>query len=197
MKFNLKKQFVTSLLVNGLLVALPANWAFAKDVWEKLNEHEFQLNEDVEEYVWKEGKTNLPDYPRDQDLLEIDGPPAYQNYQYLLDGKSLQVGKDGIVRYSIVIRSPSGADNVMFEGLRCDSAEIKKYAYGSTDMAGKKIFYPRQNAKWQSVSSSGVTGYSESLRVNYFCNMQGAILTRQEIIQNIKYGKGSVDGLYY
>ena len=196
MKFNSKLQFSGLLLATGLLLILSINTSFA-DIWEKLNEHEFQENEGVEEYVWKEQGAAIPDYPEDKNLLEISGPAAYRNYQYLIDGKNLQVGEDGVVRYSIVIRSPNGADNVMFDGLHCTSAQVKNYAYGSTDMTGKKIFFPRQKVQWQPVRSSGVTGYSAILRTNYFCDMQGAILTRQEIIQNIKYGKGEVDGLYY
>jgi len=196
MKLNFKIHCSGCSLLPVLLLVFPINGMTA-DIWDKLNEHEFQLNEDVEEYIWKEGGTQLPDYPEDKNLLEVAGPPAYRNYQYLIDGKNLQVGKDGIVRYSIVIRSTDGADNAMFEGLRCDSGQIKNYAYGSTDKAGKKVFLPREKPKWQPVRSNGVTGYTESLRVNYFCDMQGAILTRHEIMQNIKYGKGNVDGLYY
>lgn len=183
----------TMLLLTGTL--LISNTAFA-DVWDKLNSHEYQENENVEDYVWKEGDNKIPDYPQNNDLLEVSGPPAYQNYQYLLDGKNLQVGADGVVRYSIVIRSPAGSDNVMYEGLRCTTSQVKAYAYGSTDMDGRKKFIPRQNANWKPVSSSGVSGYSESLAVNYFCDHNGAILKRHEIIQNIKYGKGDVDGLY-
>lgn len=191
MKCNLK----TRMFIGLLLVGIPAAEVVA-DIWETLNEHEFRMNEDVEDYIWKEQGVALPEYPQDRDLLEVDGPPAYRNYQYLIDGKSLQVGADRVVRYSIVIRAPGGADNVMYEGLRCNG-QVKSYAYGSTDKQGKKVLLARQNPQWQPVRSTGVTGYSEILRVNYFCNMQDALLSRQEILQNIKYGKGEVDGLYY
>lgn len=201
MKFNVKIHIyppvpVLFLCLVPALLLLPVR-AMSADVWDELNEHEFQLNEDVEEYIWQEEGMQLPEYPQDVNLLEVAGPAAYRNYQYLIDGKTLQVGKDGVVRYSMVIRSPGGADNVMFEGLRCNSGQIKNYAYGGTDKMGKKVFLRRENAKWKPIRSIGVTGYSQSLRANYFCDMKGAILTRHEIIQNIKYGKGNVDGLYY
>ena len=138
----------------------------------------------------------MPDYPENSDLLEFSGPPAYKNYQYLIDSKNLQVGKDGVVRYSIVIRSSSGADNVMYEGLRCTTEQVKSYAYGSTGMDGKKQFIARLEPKWKPLSGSGVTGYTRSLRVNYFCSLEGFPLSKHEIIQNIKYGKGPVDGTY-
>ncbi len=169
------------------------------DVWDNLEAHslENQENEGVEDYVWKEAGRHLPGYPQENDLLEISGPPAYRNYHYLIDGKTLVVGADGVVRYSIVIRSPSGSDNVMYDGLRCSNSQIKNYAYGTSDMDGKKKWINKQNISWNAIRSSGVTGYSRTLAENYFCDHNGAVLKRHEIIQNIKYGKGPVDGLYY
>ena len=194
---RLLKQLLFPVLFIFAIAIEIASPVFA-DVWDNLPsfQEEYKMNEGVEDYVWKEGSTVLPDYPDDDDLLEVEGPPAYRSYQYLIDGKNLQVGEDGVVRYSIVIRSPSGADNVMYEGLRCNTAEVKNYAYGSTNMDGKKIFFARSKPVWKSVTSSGVTGYTDSLRRNYFCSFEGAVLTLHEIMQNIKYGKGSVDGIY-
>lgn len=190
--------FFKPLAYFGVILLLLGSSTVFADVWDKLGSHaqEYGENEGVEDYIWKEGSNQLPDYPQDNDLLEVSGPPAYRNYQYLIDGKTLSVGADGVVRYSIVIRSPSGADNVMFDGIRCTSSQIKNYAYGSTDMDGKKKFIQKQSATWKPFQSSGITGYAPILTANYFCNFEGIMLTRQEIIQNIKYGKGNVDGLY-
>lgn len=186
--------FILALFLSSLF--LMTSHEVAADVWDDLHGYEYEENENVEDYVWKEGGSELPDYPDNDDLLEVAGPAAYQNYQYLIDGKNLAVGADGVVRYTMVIRSSSGADNVIFEGLRCTTRQVKNYAYGSTDMDGKKQFIARQSTEWKYVSSIGVTGYTVSLVDNYFCDHDGAILKRHEIIQNIKYGKGPVDGLY-
>ncbi|MCU7835823.1 MAG: CNP1-like family protein [gamma proteobacterium symbiont of Taylorina sp.] len=175
------------LLINTLTFA---------DIWEDLQEHEFQEN-DVEEYVWKEGDSQMPDYPKNLDLVEVSGPAAYQNYQYLIDTKNLQLGTDGVVRYSLVIRSSSGADNVLYEGIRCNHKQIKTYAYGITDMNGRKKFVGRNAPNWKQVTSSGANGYGSIFIKNYFCSFNGKSLKRNEIIQNIKYGKGTVDGTYY
>ncbi len=181
----------------GILLSLLLVMPLMADVWDRLPAYsqEYQEN-DVEDYVWKEGATNIPDYPADEDLIEVAGPPAYRNYKYLVDGKSLQVGEDSVVRFTLVIRSPNGADNVMYDGLRCSSSEIKNYAYGSTDKQGKKVFFPRSRPHWQPIRETGAMGYSKGLAVNYFCDFDGFALKRHEIIQNMKYGKGNVDGLY-
>ena len=173
--------------------------AVLADVWEKWDSYnqEYQENEGVEDFVWKEGDKNMPEYPENSDLLEVSGSAVYQNYQYLIDGKNLTVGRDGVVRYSIVIRSKSGVDNVMYDGIRCTANQIKHYAYGTTDMDGKKKFIPKSNAAWEPFRSSGVTAYGATLATSYFCDHNAVALKRNEIIQNIKYGKGPVDGLYY
>lgn len=167
------------------------------DVWEDLSPHEFQENEGVEDYVWKEGENILPAYPKDSDLLEVSGTANFPNYTYLIDGKSLTIGADDVIRYTIVVRSSSGSDNISFEGLRCNQLTMKKYAYGSVDRNGQKKLVARNNLKWKPYRVSGVTGYADSLIKNYFCDHNGSTLKLHQIIQNIKYGKGEVDGLYY
>lgn len=192
----MNKQLTVSFLLISLLIQ--STVVLAGDVWDKWGSHrqEYQENEGVEDYIWKEGSDAIPAYPENSDLLEVTGPPAYQNYQYLIDGKSLTVGADGVVRYVIVIRSSSGVDNAMFDGMRCTTGQMKNYAYGSTGMDGKKKFILKSNAAWKPFRSSGVTGYGPILAANYFCDHSGVPLKRHVIIQNIKYGKGEVDGLY-
>ncbi|MCN4143655.1 MAG: CNP1-like family protein [Thiohalomonas sp.] len=192
----MNKQLTVSFLLTSLLIQ--STVVLAADVWDKWGTHrqEYQENEGVEDYIWKEGSNAIPAYPGNSDLLEVTGPPAYQNYQYLIDGKSLTIGADGVVRYVIVIRSSSGADNAMLDGIRCTSGQIKNYAYGSTGMDGKKKFILKSNAAWKLFHSGGVMGYGPILAANYFCDHSGVPLKRHVIIQNIKYGKGEVDGLY-
>lgn len=184
--------FICAVLLQAFATTVSA------DVWDTLGSHaeETQMNENVEEYVWKEGDSDLPDYPQEKNLLAVAGPPAYRKYQYLIDARSLTVGPDGVVRYSLVIRSPSGADNVMYDGIRCNRDQIKNYAYGITDMDGKKKFIKKQSIQWKPLRGTGATGYGPIFVRNYFCDHYGAVLTRKEIIQNIKYGKGNMDGLY-
>lgn len=171
----------------------------AADVWEKWDSFsdENKDNEGVEDYVWKEDGSHLPAYPQEKDLIEVDGPPSYRHYQYLIDEQSLTIGKDRVARFSLIIRSKSGADNVFYDGLRCSSNELKNYAYGVTDSDGNKKFTARENPRWQAFRSSGMTAYGAVFAASYFCDHNALNLKRHEIIYNMKYGKGDVDGLYY
>ncbi len=194
MKISLIKHFISIFFT---LLFLLLNTSASADVWDDLQGDEYKGNDDIEEYVWKEGDSKAAAYPKDKDLVEISGPPAYRNYQYLIDAENLSVGDDGVVRYALVIRSPSGVDNARYEGIRCMSQQIKTYAYGTMDMQGNKKFVGRSEPKWKPVSSTGATGYGSILIANYFCSFESITLKRNEVIQNIKYGKGDVDGMYY
>ena len=67
---------------------------------------------------WAELQTQLPAYPKAENLLPFDAGPASDNFHYI-DAPSIAVGGDGVVRYTLVIKSPTGAMNVTYEGMRC------------------------------------------------------------------------------
>ncbi len=194
----LQQNYGKSIKLIALLLLLNPAVSYPKDVWDKWDSHsmEYQDNTNADEYQWQEGGNVLPPYPEQDDLVEVSAPPAYKNYQYFIDSKNLLVGDDGVVRYSIIIRSKSGADNALYEAIRCNRNTIKHYAYGSTNDAGEKVFTARSSVEWQAFQTTGVMSYGDILVKNYFCNHSGAVLKRHEIIQNLKYGKGTVDGFY-
>ena len=73
-----------------------------------------------------------PAYPQPAQLVQVRLPDA-DGFRFYIDRSTLAVGKDGVVRYVLVARSPEGAQNVTFEGLRCDSAENRVLAVGQPD----------------------------------------------------------------
>ena len=60
----------------------------------------------------REVALTLPAYPRDEDLLEFTAGPA-GSHRYFVDVRSISIGTDGIVRYSVVVRAAGGAVNVV------------------------------------------------------------------------------------
>jgi len=115
---------------------------------------------------WQEQAAALPAYPADADLLPfpVDQPALSQTFN--IDSKSLSVGADGVVRYSVVIVSGSGARNVLFEGLRCSTREYRTYAYGDAS----HDFRPAQIDKWQLVKQYGWGGFRAVLLRDYLCD---------------------------
>jgi hypothetical protein len=115
---------------------------------------------------WHEAEVSLPAWPRDGDLVQVklDGPaPRLTNY---IDTRSLSTGRDGVVRYTLVTKSPSGARNVSFEGLRCTPrGRWKTYAFG---MNGH--FEPTTVAdEWQEIRDQDADPLHYELWRNYLC----------------------------
>lgn len=114
---------------------------------------------------WREAATRLPPWPKDSDLIEyrLDGPQG--PFRYFVDGKHLQVGPDGVVRYTLVAEGRSGTRNVSFEGIRCTPrGTYKVFAYGA---AGR--FSTLTGADWQPFSRLESERYRDDLWRYHLC----------------------------
>jgi hypothetical protein len=122
--------------------------------------------DEIEEYVWEEGSVKLPDYPDDDDLLEFTVDANDSRFEYYIDAKSLSVGEnDEVVRYTLVVHSITGAENVFYEGIRCDSEEYKTYAFGTGD--GK--LKPFRDPQWRPIQNLQHMKYRKDLLEHYLC----------------------------
>lgn len=160
-----------------LVAAVAAAWAAqlcaqVKSDWER--EHE--------ERSWSEGVVTLPAYPKASDLLEFE-VGAVSDFRYFIDRGSLSVGKDGVVRYTLVARSPSGVENVSYEGLRCKSATARAYAFGT---AGES-WSPR-GTEWRRIEPQGGQRWQFVLWREYFCPHAFPIEDPAEGIEALRRG---------
>lgn len=144
-----------------------------------------------EKRIWSEAFTAIPELADKQNLIEFSAVASYPQYHYAIDEKSLSVGKrNGIVRFIIVISSSSGAKNSYYQGLNCSKKQIKTYAYAHSSA---KIFTISSVSTWKDLSENGVMGYSKGLAAFYFCDFFDNVLPRKEILNNLKYGKETID----
>jgi hypothetical protein len=104
-----------------------------------------------------------PRYPRAADLVPIDVPRSGE-FRFFVDGSTVSVGRDRVVRYVLVGRSPSGAENVTFEGIRCDSREYRIYAVGE----GRGT-WGGAPTPWRTLRGSAVAPVRRALQRSYFC----------------------------
>jgi len=120
----------------------------------------------IEPPPWQEQAVSLPAYPADIDLLSfpVDMPAISQTFT--LDAKSLSVGVDRVVRYTVAITSTSGARNVLYEGIRCEAREFRTYAYGEASQR----FRPALGDKWNNISAQGWGGFRVVLLRDYLCD---------------------------
>lgn len=133
-----------------------------------------------EERQWKELALELPPYPDPARLRGGELVITGAELTYQLDVDSIRVDADEVVRYAIVIISSTGARNVFYEGIRCQTAEYKSYAYGSQGQWSTAV-YPR----WQSIGRSGSSSHRRELFLYYFCNKYYRPVTREEVLARL------------
>jgi hypothetical protein len=88
-----------------------------------------------------------PAYPQAANLVPFRVEDA-EGFRYSIDRSTLRVDKDGVVRYVLVARSSEGAQNVTYEGLRCQTAENRVFAVGQPDGT-----WMTARSAWRSVSA--------------------------------------------
>lgn len=121
---------------------------------------------DEEEGVgkWRESAVEFPAPPLNENLLQFYVSAATDN-RFFIDGSTLAVGSDGVVRYVVVIETSGGARNVTFEGLRCATRERRLYASGRADGSWSRS----RNDQWSKIQTSAANRYHAALYLDYFC----------------------------
>ena len=150
---------------------------------------------------WAELQVQLPAYPEAENLLPFDAGPASNNLHYI-DAPSIVVGKDGIVLYTLVIKSPQGAMNVSYEGMQCAldgagenvRAEVlifkfqisakRLYAIARDDMTWVRA----RVSKWEELEDISQHYAQRALSRYFFCPANVIVRNEKEAIQALKRG---------
>jgi hypothetical protein len=137
--------------------------------------------EDVE---WKEQETQLPPFPQLENLVrvQVSGPTRLE---FFVDVSSVSVGSDGVVRYSLVARSPSGGENISFEGIRCRTMERRLYAIGRS---ADNSWSPQRTSDWVDFRRAKANSYHETLASQYFCQDRTTVPDSSRVIYLLKRG---------
>lgn len=126
--------------------------AQVKSDWERENEERLKQSEEVVVAPPTLDRASLVE-------LELEAPT---DFRYFVDAASLVVGPDRVVRYALIARSPSGVENVTFEGLRC-SGEYRVYAVGQAGGG-----WSGRPGQWRPVPQDARLGQNLLMR-RYFC----------------------------
>lgn len=130
---------------------------------------QFEYDFDANQKPWEELQTQLPAAPKADALHEFQVGGA-SRHRFFLDPASLSAGGDGVVRYTVVVRTTGGAENVTFEGMRCVDGERKIYAFGRPDGSWSRNKY----ASWAPIEARSDSSYHKELFFHYFCTVDGA-----------------------
>jgi hypothetical protein len=123
----------------------------------------------------------LPPLPQARDLIEFEAG-AGAGLRYFVDAASLSVGPDGMVRYTLVARSPEGVENVVHEAMRCASGDYRVHAVGrGAGWAGRET-------PWQAISGPRVQRWRGALQREYFCPQSEPIRSAEEGVRALREG---------
>lgn len=144
----------------------------------------FRNFEDPDAVKWAEGEYSLPAYPNDGNLIEFYVSAVATN-RFFIDKTSLSAGKDGVVRYVLVVKTAGGATNVTFEGIRCGYQEYRLYAAGRAD----RTWAPSRTDQWRPIENKPVNRHHAALDRELFCPLGVAIFTAEEGFEALRLGR--------
>ena len=123
----------------------------------------------------------LPVYPKPSSLIKF--PTSWSTGDTFIDGDTLVINDDRVVRYTLVIKSAGGAENVTFEGLRCETGERRVYAFGRRD----GTWSVARTSAWRPIDDSRINRQHFEFWRDVFCDGK-VIELRARLIANIKRG---------
>lgn len=145
-----------------------------------------RLNEGFEENVqpWQEVAVQLPAAPKPENLAEFE-VSGTTTLRFAVDLHSISVGDDGVVRYTLVSRSPSGAQGISYEGIRCESYQKKLYAFGQKDGSWTRS----RRDQWDPITGTGANRQHAALARDYFCRHKIVEGNVREIANRLRYNQ--------
>lgn len=143
---------------------------------------DFESDYDEAKKAWKEIEAQIPPYPKQENLLLFETAPA--GHQFFIDAPSVSVGEDGVVRYTLFVKTAGGAVNVSFEGIRCETREQKYYAIGHPGGAWSKARDPA----WRRIETKEFNRHHGVLYADYFCEGRSPVATARNAVDALKYG---------
>lgn len=141
-------------------------------------------DDDPDAPPWIEEEAPLPPFPVEANLRQFYVSEV-TTHHFFIDASSLSVGKDGVVRYVLVVRTSGGATNVSFEGIRCATRELKMLATGRQD----GTWAAARNARWRLIENKPVNRQHAALSREFFCPNGVIIHTPDEGRNALRLGR--------
>lgn len=165
------------LAATGVIAMLLTFDVLAQEQWSQ-----WVIDFDEGKKPWKEIEAKIPAYPKPENLIPFEVVKA-SGHRYYIDAQSLSLGEDGVVRYTLTVRTAGGATNVTFEGMRCETREQKYYAIGQPDGGWTRA----RNPQWRPIGRQEASQHG-ALFDEYLCADRFQPSTPRQAIQRLKYG---------
>jgi hypothetical protein len=129
---------------------------------------------------WKEIEAPPPPALRTEGLIPVD--VSGTSLRFAVDPASIQVGSDGVVRYVVVATSKSGAVNGMYEGIRCNTGEVKTYAWHNPGSG----WVPASRAQWQDIYRTPNSRHSLAIAKSGVCHDAAPNGSAEQIARDLR-----------
>ncbi|HEX5805017.1 MAG TPA: CNP1-like family protein [Macromonas sp.] len=154
--------------------------------------------------VASQNETRLPTLRDDPDAApwqeaEVPPPPAFNadktvpfdvsrnsELQHGIDPATLSMGSDDVVRYVRIARSSQGAFNAVYEGIRCNSAEVRTYAHWNP---ASNSWKSNAQAPWRSLFNQPATLPAKALAQAGLCDGTTPNGKPEKMVRDLRYGK--------
>lgn len=143
---------------------------------------EWDADFDEDRKPWKEIEARIPSSPRTGDLVPFEAGAA-SPHRFYVDARSLSVGDDGVVRYTLVIKAAGGATNVTYEGIRCELRQQKYYAVGRADGNWVRA----RNPQWRRIEHQDVNRHHSVLYADFLCPGKQPVKSVRDVLQLLSY----------
>jgi hypothetical protein len=132
---------------------------------------------------WQESEVQFPPPPMPKDLIPVYVSAATEN-KFFVDGSSLSVGADSVIRYVMVVETPQGGRNVTYEGMRCETRERRIYASGRWDGTWSKA----RTDEWVKIQEAYANRQHAALFLDYFCPLGNLVHSAAEARDALLHG---------
>ena len=133
---------------------------------------------------WQEASVPAPPPIRLTGLANFD-VASNSTMRFGLDPQSLNIGKDGIVRYVVVAVSESGVVNAMYETVRCDTYQVKTFARASGP-AAEVAWRTVQSPEWRAIDPRGSQRYAFQLARQGLCQGRAPATNLEQVLRGLK-----------
>ena len=131
---------------------------------------------------WKEADVPPPPAFNLAKLIEFDVPRS-SSLVFGVDPGSVTISRpDSIVRYVMVASSASGAKNIMYDGLRCATGEVRTYARAKPDGSWAAV----EKSEWKSVYDPQLSRHSRSFALAGACEGTAPVSSVRELVRRLK-----------
>lgn len=114
-------------------------------------------------------------------LLEIELTRS-SGLTFGVDPATISLSPDGVVRYVVIATSPSGATNVMYEGIRCTTAEFRVYARHYPKTGWTNV----SSQDWRSLYATNQSRHTLAIARGGACDAAAPRMTVAEIIRALR-----------